>query len=165
MQSSTLHLYSHLRLLVGYLGEKNQFSWWPTAFLDATSRMFLEPAFPKTLGLAQYNGVSSAARRLHDEYIGVGNVFHLFRLPEEIEQDLQVVLLNPSEAWFVDVSSQKNALTALRAIAHKRADIAGGPQAIGSTAQLSKDSGPKSLAQHYLAAFEDDSRSYPYFTC
>lgn len=165
MQSSTLHLYSHLRLLVGYLGEKNQFSWWPTAFLDATSRMFLEPAFPKTLRLAQYNGVSSAARRLHDEYIGVGNVFHLFRLPEEIEQDIQVTLIDPSEAWFSGVSSQENALKALRVIAHKRANIAGGPQAIGSTAQLSKNSGPKALAQYYLTAFEDDNRSYPYFTC
>jgi hypothetical protein len=32
--------------------------------------------------------VKEAAARVHDEYIGVGKVYHLFRLPEHIEQAL-----------------------------------------------------------------------------
>lgn len=131
--------------------------------------MFLEPAFSRTVGLSQYNGVLAAARRLHDEYIGVGDVFHLFRLPEETEQDLQALFAKtseaPSEIWFSELSSQESALSALRAIAQNPTSIAGGPQAIGSANQISASSGPKLLAQYYLAAFEDNDRSYPYFTC
>jgi hypothetical protein len=36
--------------------------------------------------MAQYHGVTEAACRVHDERIGVGRVFHLYRLPETIEQ-------------------------------------------------------------------------------
>lgn len=32
-----------MRLLVGFLGERAQFGWWPTAFYEASSRLFLEP--------------------------------------------------------------------------------------------------------------------------
>lgn len=37
-----------LRLLVGFLGERAQFGWWPTSFYEQSSRLFLEPVFPKT---------------------------------------------------------------------------------------------------------------------
>ena len=76
-----------MRCLVGYLGERAQFAWWPTAFYEPSSRLFLEPVFAKTSRLAQYHGVIEAARRLHDEHLSVGS-YHLFRLPEEVEQDL-----------------------------------------------------------------------------
>ena len=59
------------RLLVGYLGERAQYAWWPTAFYEASSRMFLEPVFSRTSRLAQYHGVLEAARRLHDEHLSV----------------------------------------------------------------------------------------------
>ncbi len=82
-----------LRLLVGFLGERAQFGWWPTGFYDASSRLFLEPVFAKTSRLAQYHGVVEAARLLHDEHLSVGS-YHLFRMPEEIEQDLHSLLLS-----------------------------------------------------------------------
>ena len=75
------------RLLVGYLGERAQYDWWPTEFYETSSRLFLEPVYSRTFNLAQYHGVLEAARLLHDEHLSVGS-FHLFRLPEEIEQDL-----------------------------------------------------------------------------
>src|ERR1044071_7696845 len=92
MKEKYLNKYLNLRLIVGFLGEKSQFGWCPTAFYEPSSRLFLEPVFPKTYRLAQYNGVREAARLLHDEYVGVGNVFHLFRLPEEMEQDLHTLM-------------------------------------------------------------------------
>ena len=76
-----------MRHLVGFLGEQSQFGWWPTAFYGSSSRLFLEPIFSKTSTLAQHYGVVEAARRFHDEHLSVGS-YHLFRLPEEIEQDL-----------------------------------------------------------------------------
>jgi hypothetical protein len=78
-------------MLVGFLGERAQFAWWPTAFYEASSRLFLEPVFSKTSRLAQYHGVLEAARRLHDEHLSVGS-YHLFRLPEEVEQDLHAIV-------------------------------------------------------------------------
>lgn len=164
MGSSTLDLYGHLRLLVGYLGEKTQENWWSTTFFDSSSRFFLEPMFARTTRLTQYNGIREAARRLHDEYIGIGNVFHLFRLPEEMEQDLQQLMIDAPDEWFAEVSSQEGALLVLRALAGEPISILEGPQLIGSLDLVYGSPGSKALAQHYLAAFEQGIRSFPYFT-
>ena len=39
-------------------------------------------------GSPRQPGVLEAARRVHDEHIGVGRAFHPFRLPEIMEQRL-----------------------------------------------------------------------------
>ena len=87
MKDDSLPTWLYLRLLVGYLGERAQGAWWPTAFYEPSGRLFLEPVFGKTARLAQYHGVLEAARRLHDDHLSVGR-YHLFRLPEEVEQNL-----------------------------------------------------------------------------
>ena len=163
MDRSTLNLYGHLRLLVGYLGEKDQGNWWPTTFFTSASRYFLEPVFARTTRLAQYNGVREAARRLHDEQIGVGNVFHLFRLPEEIEQDMQHLMIGAPEEWFAEIESREGALTALRDLAKGAISVTAGPRSIGSVEEFYRSSGSKALAQHYLAAFEQGICTFPYF--
>jgi len=72
-----------LRMCIGFLGESDQYSWWPSSFLSPTSSAFLSPVFSKTSFTAQYYGVREAATIVHDEHIGIGKgVFHLFRLPE-----------------------------------------------------------------------------------
>ena len=85
-----------LRLLVGFLGEKTQHAWWPTEFYSKTAPTFLNPIFVKTAALAQYHGITEAARIIHDEHIGVGRVFHLFRLPESMEHLLFELLRAPA---------------------------------------------------------------------
>ena len=90
-QSAYLLRMLNLRLIVGYLGERSQFGWWATAFFDASSRAFPEPVFVKTRHLAKYHGVVEAARQLHDGHLSVA-AYHLFRLPEELEQDLHVFM-------------------------------------------------------------------------
>src|SRR5882672_6241718 len=92
MSQAHLPTLLQLRLHVGFLGERAQCNWWPTAFYEASSRLFLEPVFSKTSRLTQYHAVAEAARRLHDEHLNVGS-YHLFRLPEEIEQDLHSLTL------------------------------------------------------------------------
>jgi hypothetical protein len=77
---------ARLRMIVGYLEEKGRHNWWPSEFFSATAPAFLNPVFGKTATLAQYHGVREAARRVHDEHIGVGREFHLFCLPEAIEK-------------------------------------------------------------------------------
>src|SRR5579883_2609864 len=92
MSTPELALLARLRILIGYLGESAQFGWWSSNFFGPGSKAFLSPVFARTSLLAQYHGVTAAAAKVHDEHIGVGRVYHLFRLPEDLEHALHVVL-------------------------------------------------------------------------
>jgi len=92
MRKNDLIALAELRSLVRYLGEQSQYNWWPSAFFTPNSEAFLTPVFGKTSFVAQCQGVKTAAMRVHDEFIGIGRVYHLFRLPEHIEQELHQVL-------------------------------------------------------------------------
>ena len=72
---------AELRVLIGYLGEKGQANWWGSEFFSTTAAAFLAPIFNRSLFLAQYQGATAAAAKIHDEAIGVGSIYHLFRLP------------------------------------------------------------------------------------
>lgn len=95
-----------LRVCVGFLGEKEQACWWPSSFLSRSGGAFLAPIFPKTSALAQVNGASGAAQLAHDEHIGVGDVYHLFRLPENIEQDISQFLVEGTSVLELIVSEE-----------------------------------------------------------
>ena len=150
-----------IRLLVGFLGERAQFGWWPTAFYESSGRPFLEPVFPKTMRLAQYHGVIEAARRVHDEHLSVGS-FHLFRLPEEMEQDLHALLQTRAEHIFSTGFCQDKsvALDELRALASDGKANATGPVSIGRVDEL--DDHIPTIAGVYQAAFDAGVHSLPY---
>ena len=114
--------------------------------------------------LAQYHGISEAARRLHDEYIGVGQVFHLFRLPEELEQDLHNTIQQKETAEKLSghLKDKQTATQALSEMAGSSISASEGPTAVGKLVDLQKPATLKRIAQTYLAAFENDVRSYPY---
>ena len=95
MDTNLLETITKLRLYIGYLGEKDQFGWWVSSFFAPSSNAFFEPLFGRTQYLAQCNGVTRAAALVHDERIGVGHVYHLFRLPEDLEQGLHRELHDP----------------------------------------------------------------------
>ena len=164
--SAGLSQIARLRLLVGYLGERAQFGWWPTEFYSASSGAFLTPVFQRTAALAQYHGVREAAQRVHDEHIGVGRVFHLFRRPENLEQSLFEHLPGQAPAA-VDreaLASKEAALSALEASARSLGDVREGPVQIGTRPELDTDGWIKSAAAHYHCAFVAGARAYPYFT-
>ena len=152
-----------LRLLVGYLGERAQFAWWPTAFFEKSSRLFLEPVFSKTSRLAQYHGVLEAARRLHDEHLSVGS-YHLFRLPEELEQDLHSL----AQGSFVEEFSSLNlmnkdaALALLKGFSDVPSAVTAGPKAIGSIRDLKSPDMLSKLAGGYITAFAKKKVVFPY---
>jgi hypothetical protein len=153
-----------LRIIVGYLGEKAQFGWWPTEFYTPSSAAFLNPVFARTTALAQYHGVKEAARRVCDEHIGVGRVFHLFRLPETLEQLLFEVLQDPATVVAVHqpIASRATALDALQSIAKSQGPSQEGPLNIGTAADLDHDAWLAAAAGCYHAAFAKGGRSYPY---
>jgi hypothetical protein len=163
MTSPSLPPILKTRLLVGYLGERAQYAWWPTAFYEASSRLFLEPVFARTSRLAQYHGVLEAARRLHDEHLSVGS-YHLFRLPEEVEQDLHNLVQRPEADEFAlqEMLSKDAALASLREIAGAVSVNSLGPTATGNIADLDSLNTVKSFAAAYLSAFSQDAKTYPY---
>jgi hypothetical protein len=152
-----------LRLLTGYLGERAQLGWWPTAFYESSSRLFLEPVFAKSACLAQYHGVVEAARRQHDEHLSVG-CYHLFRLPEETEQDLHQLIRTPegSEMASRMPADRGVALASLEMSASATMPAREGPAAVGSIRDLGSGDLLGIIAGVYSSAFRNQLKSYPY---
>jgi hypothetical protein len=162
-ESYTLTLLQ-LRLLVGFLGERAQYAWWPTAFYQTSSRPFLEPCFSKTYRLAQYHGVLEAARHLHDEHLNVG-CYHLFRLPEEIEQDLHKYLMISSadeELANPMLQNKDDALNTLKQMAISTHNSSIGPVAVGNIREIDTTDTLNALATAYFLAFSRNTKAYPY---
>ena len=153
----------HLRLLVGFLGERNQYGWWPTAFFGDYSRRSLEFIAPKTASLAQYHGAVEAARRLHDEHLSVGS-YHLFRLPEEVEQDLHALMLGADGAQATrGLPTDKGAaLSALEVAADTVREGTEGPLSLGRITQLNEPGILRRIAGTYHHAMTTGVKAYPY---
>jgi hypothetical protein len=156
---------ARLRILVGYLGEHHQYNWWPSAFFTPSSRAFLTPIFSKTAFMAQYQGMKAAASRVHDEHIGLGKVYHLFRLPERLEQALYHSLQDKVfvESLGVPLYDKDQALENLATCADSHATTAEGPVLVGHIAELLCGKTFGRLAQHYWSAFARNTHVYPYY--
>lgn len=153
-----------LRYAVGFLGEKNQFAWWTSSFLNANTKKMLEFTFPKTAVLAQYQAASAAAAKVHDKAIGIGQSFHLFRLPEFIEKMLIGVLntLDNSEIQTI-YETKESALRVLEELSGKSSLVGEGPINIGKVTGSQWELSVTSLASAYLNAFNEDKKAFPYF--
>lgn len=152
-----------LRYLVGFLGEKSQCNWWPTSFYQASSIRFLEPVFSRSAPLAQYHGAVEAARRFHDENLSVGS-FHIFRLPEEIEQDLhEMVQAQLLEHFDPDlIVDRAAALNALSKVSHGTANEAVGPVLVGKIDELRASALLDRIGAIYQTALSSDTHALPY---
>lgn len=160
-----IELLAKLRVGVGYLGERDQYDWWPTAFLSTTGRRYLEFNFPRTVLSAGINSVSYAAKDLHDRRIGRSGVFHLFRLPHAIEQDLHLLLASDfKETLDVMVQGRDRAIAVLGDLAEGERVSAEGPRSISAIDQLTHRLTLRKLAACYLWAFESGKQTFPYFT-
>ncbi|QTR49141.1 BrxE family protein [Candidatus Thiothrix anitrata] len=150
--------------MVGFLGEKNQANWWMSNFINRSSDAFLLPIYPRTTLLAQYHGVCEAALLVHDEHIGVGNTYHLYRLPNSIERVVaESIRDNSGSATLKDKLSDKDAaLTALQAFAHTTVEKAEGPVAIGVFQDAALENLLAVSAAHYLQAFRENYQCFPY---
>jgi len=163
IQISTL---AKLRTIIGYLGEKEQFDWWQSSFFTQGSNAFLSPVFSRTQLLAQCNGVTRAAALVHDERIGVGNVYHLFRLPEELEQGIHLSLQESQleEVIRKIIESRDSALDYLRKNSSTQVQPSMGPKRVGNVHALHDHETWKVVAGLYLFSFEQQKEILPYFT-
>jgi hypothetical protein len=155
---------NHLRALVGYLGESSQFNWWDTSFLNEIGLQFLAINFPRSFFSAGVNSVATAARKLHDERIGKGGVYHLFRLPAVIEETLHSMLLNlDAETIVPDLADTDQALSRLNKFVKRGVSAPDGPVQIGHTGSILVEFTIQELAAHYFDAFRSNKRCFPYF--
>ncbi len=104
-----------IRTLVAFLGEKDQYNWWDTSFLGETGLKYLKLNFPRSIFLAGVTSVTEAAKKLHDERIGKGMVYHLFRLPFNIEERIHAILRDMKEEDTIKmIEDRENALEILK---------------------------------------------------
>ena len=153
-----------LRIIVGYLGEKSQYNWWPSNFLAPTTPKMLEFTFPRTAQISQYMALSAAAAKVHDEAIGIGKSFHLFRLPEHIEKAmLEEFKMLGKDIIETYLSSKANATDRLTELSGGASISGEGPISIGETQIDKLDRVATKLACAYSQAFSKNNKAFPYF--
>lgn len=157
------------RMIVGFLCEKKQSAWWDSSFLSTASKSFLLPTFPKSVVLAQYNGVCQSAQIVHDEHIGKGRHFHLYRLPDYIEHRLVSSIQNDgySEEVFQYLKTQEAAISRLKELGIDNIDNIDNVE--GPVHLLDYNDGIlhhqlNVLRSHYLKAIEDGYKTFPYMS-
>lgn len=156
-------LLASLRAAVGLLGEQAQ--WWNSTFCSANGKVFLSPVFPRTYILAQLQGVSDAAALVHNDRIGVGNAFHLFRLPEDLEQGLHNIACGEAAQEISEViHSDDSAIQFLRKCAGSVCKDAVGPVMVGQVSSLREASSWRDVAAFYVSAFEKHNEAFPFFS-
>ena len=166
MDFTQLETLATLRIMVGYLGEQGQHGWWPSSFFSSGSSAFLTPVFPRNADLARYTGVTHAASLVHDERIGMGKVYHLFRLPEDMEQNLHRVV-QEVQLWenaAPHILSSDAALAYLREMADSSVHDEGGPIRVGDVQNVRRPSSWSTLAALYANGFESGRPACPYFS-
>ena len=153
-----------LRCCVAFLGEKPNQNWWDSRYLDSTGQKFMENIFPKAAFAAAVEGASKSACGFHDERIGKGNVFHLFRLPISIEQSIHQFLLSEEIREFSQsITDQESAMQIIREMVDSSVDAPEGPVQVGTRKDLGTDFSIAEMAKHYLCAFESSQHTLPYF--
>jgi len=149
-----------LRTCVAFMGEKEQANWWPSSFLSRSGEAFLTPVFPKTAALARVNGASGAAQVSHDEHIGIGDVYHLFRLPENIEHDISQLLAKDASVLEF-IASEEIAQAGLQELSGNQSAQGVGPLLI------EQDAIDQALIARMAAAYEQGfsagEQVYPYY--
>jgi len=157
--------YARLRLAVGCLGESVTPRWWQAGLFSSESDAFLTPIFPRTQWQARMTATSEAATRIHDEHIGVGRVFHLFRLPEALEQQIAEAAksseFRAEMASLVDGEDEARSLIDQLARGGKAVEGAG-PVRLGTPDDLAEHDTLAAMAGVYHRAFEDKTKIYPF---
>lgn len=163
MNNDVLKLIAELRLLVGFLGEKSQHNWWESNFLGTSSGAFLMHTFPRTTLLSQYHGVNEAALLVHDEFVGVGKNYHLFRLPVSIERNVAGAIqkLSANEEFINSLKSKEAAHKRLAELGTK-AEAQDGPVNIGAFEDGELEHIMYTSAGLYLSAFQQGKKSLPF---
>ena len=117
--------------------------------------------------MAQYTGVCQAALIVHDEHIGIGTHYHLYRLPDSIERSLFKNIQDHafSEKIFQLLLSQEAVISRLKELGAESVEIAEGPITVGDYSDEKLDMLFKKIRGYYIAAIQQDYETFPYMRC
>jgi hypothetical protein len=149
-----------LRLQVAYAGEASVPSWWPTSCLTADAALDFKHLFADAAPAVAWQLSSQAACQAHDKWLS-GMDYHLFRLPEGLEEAIYYTGLQLPVAQAQRWLQEKEAL---RAVPATTAALATGPQRLGSSTDLLSGAALPALRACYSAAFQGGVQVFPYFT-
>lgn len=155
--------YIELRVVVGFLGSKQIDGWWDIDLLSKNGCDFLAHIFPRSNINGAITATVSAAQIVHDQKIGVGNAFHLFRLPALIESEL-FSAMKDNRLDFQLPESRENGLSRLEAMKDEISDFSQGAKMIGQAHLLGRRPVTRTMASYYHAAFSDGFQTFPYLT-
>jgi hypothetical protein len=104
-----------------------------------------------------------AARRFHDENLSVGS-FHIFRLPEEIEQDLHELVQTQSLDLFAPslIMDQSTALDSLSNATGRMTDEPVGPVFVGKIGELRTSAILNKVSEIYRQSLSSNTQALPY---
>jgi hypothetical protein len=149
-----------LRLQVLSLGEKHK--WWTSSFFTEESISFLEYVFPKTTYATSVIAASEVGKEIHDKAVGTGK-FHLFRLPQGLEEKIHRFVLENEALPALLKSTQENELDGLEAMTEYIAiHNEQGPIHIGTVSDVQEEGMIQVLAKHYYEAFNNNYQTFPY---
>jgi len=159
----------HLRILVLTLGEVPHAGWWKSRFLSSTGLSYLSRLYPRSSFAAAVRSATRAARAVHDSSIGIGSVYHLFRLLPGSERQMDETLRETEaelQARFAPLLSQpERLLEELRLLGgqHPVTRTAIGPLHLGILREMKEIGWAAQLASVYYVAFRDGVKVFPYF--
>ena len=153
-----------LRIAVCILGEKADPKWWNSNWFSTSADSFLKPVFGNEFGIAIYHGSVEASKRVHDERIGVGRVFHLFRLPEEMELKINSIVLGGNFAPIKELTEPEKATNFIKELSLDETSSEIGPNRVGAFKDLKGKKWLRILASNYKSAFDNSKQTFPYFT-
>lgn len=163
------HIVFRLRALVLALGESTAPTWWKTEFMNETGLRFLERLYPRTSFQAAVHAAGKAASDAHDRAVGRVGVYHLFRLPESMETEINRMPPDSDRVFFSALRAALGRPEKLMELlvplcSGTGTDTAPGAKRIGTDKDLMTTAGFEKTASAYHHAFAQGKPGFPYFT-
>lgn len=100
----------------------------------------------------------------HDHFIGAGKTYHLFRLPEELEQSLHEHLVQQSaDGKQLNLAEDATLEATLNSVSDAVGKASEGPACVGNREALFDPEAWRHVAGLYAAAFSNETKVFPYF--
>lgn len=147
-----------LRAIVIQLGEDS--NWWPAKILTGHGEQFLAFILPKTKMQAAFQLATEICQLDHDKEVGIGK-FHLFRLPEKLEEDIFFAVKSINYPF--GQKSKPQLLEELKELASSiSVAVSKGPVLVGAGNEINDPITMNAFAKHYLEAFSGGHKTFPY---
>lgn len=159
-QPTAIATLAHLRLFVLAAGESMPEKHWDSDGLSQTGQNDLLMIFPRTSLTAAATHAGKLAQAHHDERTRASGVYHLFRLPTEVESAIHQEILHHIPN---DMDLETSLWSELEHLPKQSAAAQEGPVNLGEL-DLNKPKDIAKLAFTYKSAVDAGFSTIPYFT-